>query len=330
MRRWRTCAGFAFSAIIVYLAFRRIDLKLLIAHLQHANYLYILPIVAIIFVSMALRSIRWGYLLRPIKKVSFTSLFESMMISFMANNVLPARMGDIMRAYIIGSNEQITKGAAFATVVVERLFDGLTILGILAVFVAFVHLPSEEISFKKGLLVGAYITMVICGVALAIVVIIKAKTNWSHALVLFITRPLSRRVAKRGVASIISFKEGLRSLEDKEIMAICLFYSLVIWGLFAYSIYLIGLAFGVELSVPALLLVLLAICLVMMIPSTPGHIGPYHAAVAYALNLYHIPLEKALSLSIVFHAVNYIPVTLAGLLYLGKHQLSIKNISDEG
>jgi len=328
MRHWKAWLGFIISVVIVYLAFRKIDLRQLLENLQKANYLYLIPIVAIIFVSMVLRAVRWGYLLRPIKKIGFHSLFESMVISFMANNVLPARMGDFLRAYIIGRSERIKKSASFATVVLERLFDGLTVLGLLAVVLAFVQLPPGNLPFKKGLMFGGYITMAICGFAFAILVIIKTQTRWFLKIVLFLTRPFSAKLATRGISSVQSFKDGLLSVENTATMLIAFLYSLVIWAIFAYSIYLIGLAFGLRLSLAASVMVLLAICLAMMIPSTPGTIGPYHAAVAYALVLYNIPLEKALSLSIVFHAVNYIPITLAGFLYLGRHHLTLRKIRE--
>ncbi|OGP82807.1 MAG: hypothetical protein A2Z08_00800 [Deltaproteobacteria bacterium RBG_16_54_11] len=328
MRHWKAWLGFAFSVVIVYLAFRKIDLRQLLENLQKANYLYLIPIVVIIFLSMALRAVRWGYLLRPIKKIGFHSLFESMIISFMANNVLPVRLGDFLRAYIIGRSERIGKSASFATVVLERLFDGLTVLGLLAVVLAFVELPPGNIPFKKGLMLGGYITMAICGFAFAILVIIKTRTRWFLKIVLFFTRPFSSKLATRGISSVQSFRNGLLSVENTATMIIAFLYSLVIWAIFAYSIYLIGLAFGLKLSLAASVMVLLAICLAMMIPSTPGTIGPYHAAVAYALVLYNIPLEKALSLAIVFHAVNYIPITLAGFLYLGRHHLTLSKIQE--
>jgi len=118
-------------------------------------------------------------------------------------------------------------------------------------------------------------------------------------------------------------------VDSAKTMVIAFLYSLVIWAAFTYSIYLIGLAFGLKLSVSAAVTVLLAICLAMMIPSTPGYVGPYHASVAYALVLYSVPLEKALSLSLVFHATNFIPITVAGFLYLWRHHLSLKKIREE-
>jgi uncharacterized protein (TIRG00374 family) len=329
MKHWKTWLGFIISGVILYLAFRRIEFRLLLEHLQGADYRYLIPIIAIIFLSMALRSLRWGYLLRPIKKIGFHSLFAGMIISFMANNVLPVRMGDILRAYIIGRSEQIKKSASFATVVLERLFDGLTVLGLLAIALTFIHLPAGSLFFRKGLIVGGYITMAICGSAFAVLVLIKTRTRWLLKITLFITRPFSWRMARSGISSIKSFKEGLLSVNSTKTMVIAFLYSVLIWAVFAYSIYLMGLAFGLHLSVTAAVMVLLAICLAMMIPSTPGFIGPYHASVAYSLVLYHIPLEKALSFSLVFHATNYIPITLAGFLYLWRHHLSLRKIREE-
>jgi uncharacterized protein (TIRG00374 family) len=327
MKHWKTWLGCIISAGILYLVFRRIDFGLLLENLQKADYVYLIPIVVIIFVTMALRAIRWGYLLQPIKRIGFHNLFEGILISFMANNVLPARMGEFVRPYIIGRSERISKSASFATVVLERLFDGLTVVGLLAVVLIFIQFPPGNIPFKRGLLIGGYITIAICVLVLAILVITKVRLEW-FLHIISLVRPFSATLAKSGVSGIRSFKEGLLCMENARIMVFAVFYSLVIWAFFAYSIHLIGLAFGLNLSLSAVVMVLLAVCLAVMVPATPGYIGPYHAAVAYALVLYNIPLEKALSLSIVFHAINYLPITLAGFLYLGKHHLTLRKIRE--
>jgi uncharacterized protein (TIRG00374 family) len=328
MKHWKSWIGFIISLVILYLAFRRIDVQLLLKSLQGANYLYLFPIIAIIFVNMALRALRWGYLLRPVKKIGFPNLFAGILIGFMANNVLPVRMGEFVRAYIIGRSEQIRKSASFATVMVERLFDGLTVLGLLVVVLTFIHLPPENIYFKRALQMGGYITMAIYGFTLVVLVMVKTQTRWFLKTALFFTRPFPSKVTKNGISTIKSFKEGLLSVESTKTMVTAFLYSLVIWAVFAYSIHLMGLAFGLTLSISATTMVLLAICLAMMIPSTPGYVGPYHASVAYALVLYNIPLEKALSFSLVFHATNYIPITLAGFLYLWRHHLSLRKIRE--
>ncbi|MBW2039891.1 MAG: flippase-like domain-containing protein [Deltaproteobacteria bacterium] len=326
---WKSWIGFVISLFFLYLAFRRIDYRLLLESLKGTNYLYLIPVVVIIFVNMALRALRWGYLLYPIKKIGFPNLFAGIIIGFMANNILPARMGEIVRAYVIGRSERISKSSSFATVVVERLFDGFTVLGILLAVLIFINLPSGNIYFKKGLQVAGYISVAIYGVTFIILFIIKKRTNWFLKFASLLTRPFSSRLTENGISNILSFKEGLLSVESVKTLLITFAYSLFIWGVFAYAIYLAGLSFGIKLSVAASLLVLVAICLAMIIPSTPGYIGTYHASVTYALILYSVPLEKALGFSIVFHATNYIPITLAGFLYLWRHHLSLRGIKGE-
>ena len=327
---WKSWIGFAISFFFLYLAFRRIDYRLLFESLRDANYFYLIPIIAIIFINMALRALRWGYLLRPIKKIAFPNLFAGVIIGFMANNVLPARMGEIVRAYIIGRSERISKSSSFATVVVERLFDGFTVLGLLLAVMVFITFPPGNLYFKKGLQVAGYISILIYGITFIILFIIKKRTNWFLKLASVLIRPFSSRLTEHGISNILSFKEGLLSVESFKTVVITFIYSLFIWGVFAYAIYLAGLSFGITLSISASLLILVAICLAMIIPSTPGFIGTYHASVTYALILYSVPSEKALGLSIVFHATNYIPITLAGFLYLWRHQLSLKGIREKG
>jgi uncharacterized protein (TIRG00374 family) len=326
MKQWKTWLGFIISVGIIYLAFRGINVRLLIANLQQADYRYLIPIIAIIFITIALRAVRWGYLLRPVKQIGFHSLFEGILISFMANNVLPVRMGEFVRAYIIGRSERISTSASFATVVLERLFDGLTIFALFVAVLTCFQLPVGNIPFKEALLAGGAVTVAICGLTVAILVLIKARTEWVLKTTGFLIRPFSTKLAQSGISTMISFKKGLLAVESATTMVIAFCYSLMIWAIFCVAIYLMGLAFGLTLSLAATCMVLLAICLAVMIPSTPGYIGPYHASVAYALLLFNIPLEQALSFSIVFHAVNYLPVTLAGFLYLGRHHLTLKKI----
>ncbi|RLB07892.1 MAG: UPF0104 family protein [Deltaproteobacteria bacterium] len=326
---WKSLIGFAISFFFLFLAFRKIDYRLLLESLRDANYIYLAPVVVIIFLNMALRALRWGYLLRPIKKIGFPSLFAGIIIGFMANNVLPARMGEIVRAYIIGRSERISKSSSFATVVVERLFDGFTVLGLLLAVLLFINLPPGNTYFKKGLQVAGYVSLAIYTVTFVILFIIKKKTRWFLKFASLLIRPFSSGLTENGIAHIYSFKEGLLSVESLKAILITFLYSLLVWGGFAYAIYIAGLSFGLNLSVSASLLILVAICLAMIIPSTPGYIGTYHASVTYALILYSVPPEKALGLSIVFHAANYIPITLAGLFYLWRHHLSLRRIKEE-
>ena len=177
---------------------------------------------------------------------------------------------------------------------------------------------------------AGYLSLALYALTFVILFIIKKRTDWFLKFTSLLIRPFSSRLTQNGISNIISFKEGLNSVESMKTVVITFMYTLLIWSVFAYAIYLGGLSFGLKLSIAASLMILVAICLAMIIPSTPGFIGTYHASVTYALILYSVPPEKALGLSIVFHATNYIPLTLAGFLYLWRHHLSLKGIREEG
>lgn len=328
--KWKSWIGVVISLFFLYLAFRRIDYGLLLEHLRDVNFIYLAPVILIIFINMGIRAVRWGYLLRPVKNIRFSSLFSGVAIGFMANNILPARMGEIVRAYVMGRAEKISKSSSFATVIVERLFDAFTVLGLLVVILVFVKLPAGDTFFKKGLQVGGLISFALYAITFIIVFTIKTRTRWFLKFFSVVLKPFSISLETHGTSPINSFKEGLASVESVPTVIITFFYSFLIWGTFAYAIYVGGLLCRLELSIPASLLVLVAICLAMIIPSTPGFIGTYHASVTYALILYSVSPEKALGFAIVFHAINYIPLTLAGFLCLWKHHLSLKTIRTEG
>jgi hypothetical protein len=328
--KWKSWLGFAISLFFLYLAFHRVEYGLLFENLTKVNYLYLLPIILVLFANMALRALRWGYFFRPVKHLRFTSLFSGVLIGLMANNVLPARMGEIVRAYVIGRSENISKSASFATIIIERLFDAVTVLSLLLVILLFIELPGGEPYFKHALHAAGYTALLLYAVVFAVLYAIKRKTQWFTRVSAFVLAPFPDVVSRNVSAKTESFKAGLAAVEKIRTLATTSLYSLAIWAVFAYSIYLAGLAFGLHLSVSAALVVLVAICLAMMIPSTPGFIGTYHASVAYALMLYQVPVETAVGFSIIFHAVNYIPITVAGFVSLWQHQLSFRRLRVAG
>ena len=123
--------GLVISSVFLYLAFRKVDYSELWSALKEANYWYIIPNIILVILSMWMRAYRWRFMIDPIKKVGLSRLFSSVMIGFMANNVLPARLGEFVRAYSLGTKENISRSATFATIVIERIFDGFSLLFIL-------------------------------------------------------------------------------------------------------------------------------------------------------------------------------------------------------
>jgi len=140
LRRWQFWLGFIVSAVFLWLALRGLHLRDVWLKLQEGNYLWLVPSVAVYFVAVIARTWRWDFMLRPLKRISLGRLFPVVVIGYMGNNIYPFRAGELLRSYVLYRREDISVGASLATVVVERVFDGLVML--LFVFLA---LPFTQI-----------------------------------------------------------------------------------------------------------------------------------------------------------------------------------------
>jgi len=140
-------AGILISIICSWLFARKIEWSQLSVALKDAEYVYIIPTIILIFVNHYFRAVRWSVLIAPIKKVSVLNLFSATMIGFMANSVLPARIGEIIRPVLVAKKEKIKITASFATVVMERIFDVLSIIVFASLL--FFFLPAETLQYKS-------------------------------------------------------------------------------------------------------------------------------------------------------------------------------------
>lgn len=140
---WKLWIGIGISAFFLFLLFRKIDFHKLAAAFRELDYRYIPPALLLTFVSYFLRAVRWKFLLLPIKRTRLANLFPSTLIGYMANNLLPARLGEFVRAYSLGQKEQIGTSAVFASLVVDRLCDGFTVLLVLLITFFTIRLPAR-------------------------------------------------------------------------------------------------------------------------------------------------------------------------------------------
>jgi len=156
MKLW---VGIGISIFFLFLLFRKIDFDKLLAALAEMDYRYLLPAVLFTFISYFFRAVRWRFLLLPMKKTLMRNLFPATIIGYMANNLLPARLGEFVRAYVLGEKESLDKSAVFANLVVDRLFDGFTVILILVVTFFTVKLPPGMEKIQHGLVMEGYVTL---------------------------------------------------------------------------------------------------------------------------------------------------------------------------
>ncbi len=314
--------GMLVSLIFLYLAFRKVDYTQLWQALKGANYWFIIPNVILTIFSMWMRAFRWKYMVNPIKKVGLGRLFSSVMIGFMANNVLPARLGEFIRAYSLGSKENISKSASFATIVVERLFDGFSILFILWVSLLLSDFPDWV---KKG----SNLFLVMNLGLLFFLIFLEIKTDSTVKFFQYIFRILPHKLRMKAEEVLLKFISGLKVFRDVSSLVWILAWSISIWVVIGISNYFIFLAFGLYPPIEASFILLVIVCLGVTLPAAPGFVGTFQFFCIVALERFNIGRSVALPFSLVLHACQYFPVTLLGLYYLKKEHLSLKTLEKE-
>lgn len=326
---WKFWTGIVISALFLYLAFHNVDLHLLYQSIKSTNIPLIIQAVVLTFTFYVIRALRWFHLLEPLKKIGFGSLFSSTVIGFAANCVLPARLGEFVRANHIGRMEHISKSSSFGTIVIERLFDTFTILLLFAFVIFFIDFPGEWASIGRALRTGGLFLFLLFIVSIALIVVLKEKASAFLVMVEKVLFFLPKKMRRKVVAILDGFSKGLVLVKGRSKLIAVIFYSLVLWGLSAVQIYVIGLSMGLSLPFMAPFFILVLLCFSVIIPSAPGYIGTFHVACQYGLIFYGFSRGTALSMAIILHAVGFIPTILLGLLAFSLHHIPLRSIRDE-
>jgi len=366
VKKWlNIIIGLIVSVLFVYLAFRRVHVDEIIYSLKNINYIWLIPNIILVIVTMLIRAERWRYLLKSIKNYSARTVFPSVMIGFMANNILPVRLGEFIRAYSLGVKSGESRSSIFATVVIERIFDSLALLAIFWLTILFVPFP--PIVKKFGLF-----TAMINAAIIIFLIILKEKDNSLINGIMKIFSFLPKGLLAKSRDILTKFANGLKIFDHLKTLGIVTVWSIVLWVITALSNYFIFMAFGLYPNIVASFILLLFVAAGVMLPSAPGFIGVFQAAIIGAFGLlnqlgiigyqataarmemtalampsfsampiagtsylldavgaFGISKGESLSFSIVLWLCQYIPVTLLGLYYLRKEHIPLKHINLE-
>jgi uncharacterized protein (TIRG00374 family) len=323
MKRHSVAIGFLISAVFLYIAFRKTDLAELARHLAAANYLYLIPAALLTVVALWVRAMRWGLLLHPLQKIGPGTLFSATSIGFMCNNVLPMRLGELIRAFVIRRSTGVRASAAFATIVVERLFDLFSMIGIFGLLLILAPFHNRE--FKIAALLACLAGLVV----LAVLVVYHARPVPVERLV---GRLLPGRVRDRVLGLLRSFGEGLTIFRDLPRLLGVGALTLIMWLMIAVVIKICFASArlqegGLVLPATSSLVVLVVIAIGVMVPSGPGFVGTMQAAAVLGLGIVgYTDRDRALSFSILYHATQWFPIVLVGLVYLIRENLSLAQV----
>jgi uncharacterized protein (TIRG00374 family) len=317
LKRWQFWLGLVVSALFLYLALRGLNLAEVWFHVRTARYWWLLPGVAIYFFGVWARTWRWHYMLRAIKPIPLVRLFPVVCIGYMGNNIFPARIGELLRAFVLKRTEDVAVSASLATILVERIFDGLTML--LFVFVGLPLVPFIPDELRNFVIVFSLLFFGALGFFFLLASNPK-RSQLAYSWVIDRLLPERFREPVRGFAD--RFMEGLYFLRSPRDVAMIFLTSLVVWLAETMKYWFVMHAFDFEVSFFVLMLMNGVVNLFTTIPSAPGYLGTFDEPGIEVLKAFGVEGNIAAAYTLVLHAALWLPITALGLWYVWRMSLS--------
>ena len=304
----KSIAGIVISIGGIYWAFRDFQFSDFKASIQEVEIIYLVIATFLLWGSVWLRALRWRWLFKKENSPSTPSLYRAELIGYFGNNVLPLRLGELLRSYIVGKENHLSKSFVIGTVVLERLMDMLALIS-LALLLLLIY-PLEE-SIRGYVLWRGLITI------------------FTLTIILFILYKIKRIKANHKILKILNqIIDGLLSIRKEKVIPVIL-SSLLIWCIYWMDVFLLQRAFQFNLSWAQVLMVLVISSVALSIPSAPGMIGTFHAAVKYTMvDLFAYSPIEGNSFAILMHAYGYILLTLLGAYFFMRSQFHKNAISE--
>ena len=308
LRRHRLArvAGIAVSVFSVWLVFRLVDVRATAEQLARANPAPLAAALGVIAFQLLLRTIRWRALLAvtdPPGPLRIRALLPVLLVGYLGNAVLPARLGEPIRAYLVARQERIDGARAFGTVVLERVLDTAS-LAWLAFGAAVAASAASWLVQATGLVAAAGVVGVLVLVSGGVGLV----TQWLESV--------GVRLRVQRAADLVRFIRLVASGADGAVqrgtVTLAIGVSLACWLLDATTFWLVGRSIGIDLAPAVALLIAAVTVLGTAIPSAPGYVGTFELAAAYTAGALGVPGSSALALAVLAHAVTVLPVAIAG------------------
>lgn len=317
-RRVRSLVILLLTLGLLAFTLRNADLRGVWAEVTRAQPLPLLVALAATLLTYVLRAFRWQYLLAPIGPTRFSTAFRTTVIGFAASFLLPARAGEVIRPYLLARREHLSATAAFATVVLERVLDLLTVLLLFAFFVLtsasrVVTGSPDDLARVK---VGGLSALAAALAGFAVMFVLAGHPGRLKALALRVERILPERLAHAAAGFVETFAQGLAVMRQPGRLLVSLGLSVPLWLSIAAGIWLTSQAFHITFPYGASFLVMTVLVVGVAVP-TPGAIGGFHAAYEFAVvSFFAAPPDRAVGAAFVLHAISFVPVTILGAVFM--------------
>ncbi len=307
---WQILVGISISAVLLYVSLRGIQFSQVVEYVRTARIAPIILGVVLATATFYLRVFRWQILLRGDdgRKLEATPLWHAIAMGFMANNVLPLRMGEVVRTFAASKLTTTRFPSVLASIAVERLFDAIIVVALLAGGLLTARLPESDLSGRVSNIVTfggitAIAGLIVAGLVVAFPLLAEQ-----------VVRKLipSDALAGKLVAIIEGVRHGFSVLRSPGRVVAVALWSLLIWGVCALSFYAMFFAFDIHASFSVVLLMQGLIMFGIALPSSPGYVGVFEAPIILLLGLYQIDRNLAAAYALTYHVTTFLPITLLG------------------
>jgi uncharacterized protein (TIRG00374 family) len=297
-------------------------------HVRAAKPEYLL--LAFVFVVMPfwLRAIRWQCLLTPLGPTRFRNVFRATILGFAALALLPGRVGDVLRPYLIARQEGLSLPATIATIVMERVLDLVSVLTLLAIFVWTVDESSVSPGLMRPITVSATIAAAAAVFLVVLMWVLATHPERIGGFVRAADRVLPHALVHRLAGWASTFSTGFAATRRPRQMALAVLWSFPVWLAFSAETWAVSKAFGIEMPFPGAFLLQAMLVLGVAVP-TPGGVGSFHAFYKFGVTrFFGASDEAAVAAAIVLHAMSFLPVSIAGLVVMAQDGLSMGSLRE--
>ena len=291
--------------------------------LARINYIFIIPLLFLETMIAYLRASRLSFIIDPIKKIKASQLFPIYCIGMMTNLLMPFLTGQGARIYLLSKKSQLKKTFFATTTILEFLFDAFTLLGLVLIISLFKVMPGDFSPWHFPV-----VTLILIFVYILLVAISKSNISSGGIFERAISK-LPAKLARKISDAHLSIVSALQTLKSTKHFLLVTALSILSWLFQAVMVYLLILAFGLQISIWGAVFITVVITIMMTIVIAPVNIGTFQAATVAALHLYNIAKSEALAFSFILHIAVYMPPVILGAVYSIKEGLSFKQLEDE-
>lgn len=338
INNWRLWLGVGVSLAFLVLLVLSVDLREIGATLGQANYIYVIPAVGIYFIAVYFRALRWQFLLSTLKSLPVSRLYPVVVIGYMANNLLPARLGELVRSYYLAQREKVSGSSALATIAIERVYDGVALLALAAVAGPLLLLlgkfDATSDTYRATAIVITAGTVSVFLLALAVLTL--ATRPWFVRILDLVLKAVPSPFRGKVRELALRFILGLAVLNSPRKHVVVFLLSFPVWLVEGAMYLLVAYSFGIHTFFDSFWILLLVIVLLTAtsnlataLPASIGGIGPFEVVAQQTLVALGVGASVAAVYAGFLHVVAlWLPVNLVGLLLVWKHNLSLKQLAD--